>query len=315
MTINNEFEQEKHKLLAQLLSQAQESKDAASQESVVNQIVVTILRSRPLCRRFNGTPLQGVYQQIYDLAKQTLVVHIQQYLTNPQKNYLKIQPIHLYQLQKQIFRELLNDTQLKNMGLTAQKYRVNSELRSYALTELVRGIKLSGRLCHPHHSKFSASLYRTLYEEAVAETLAYVCLNIDLYDQYRGDGKFMNWVNFKLDKLLLKCYEKHQKYAHYELVSFDTLEQIKQPEPENDFAQILQDYLLRDPEKTFTAVYIRNRPEANFSSIAIAKLSGQSWEQISERFEIPVPTLSGFYNRWCRRFTPLIETELNHFFE
>ena len=70
----------------------------------------------------------------------------------------------------------------------------------------------------------------------------------------------------------------------------------------------------KDPDKMFTTVYIRDRPDANFSNIALAKFSGLSWEQISQQLDIPIPTLSSFYNRWCRRFAPLLKTELKKHF-
>ena len=322
MTTYNEFEQSKYSFLEKLLDEARTITDYQQKDLVINQIVAIVLRSRPLSRRFNGTPLKGVYQEIYDRAKQDLLNSLRQYLFDSRlkekqkKNniYERLTPAYLYILQKQIFQQLLDDNQLKKMGLAAQKYSVNSELRTYALTELVRAIKLSGRLCRPHTSKFSPSLYSTLYEEALSETFAYVCLNIDLYDPERGNRKFMNWVNFKLDKQILKCYIDFQKYTKHEIYSFSELEQIRQPSKSPDLSQILKEYLIKDPNKVFTTAYIRNRPDANFSMIALAKFSGLSWEEISQQLNIPVPTLSSFYNRWCRRFAPLLKTELKKYF-
>ena len=319
MTNSNEFEQARHQLLEKLLSKVQAMNDFKEQELAINQIAVIVLRSRPLCRQFNGTPLQGVYLEIYNRAKDNLNTHLCQYVAVGQtksksSNISQIKPAYLYRLQKQVFQSLLNDNQLKNMGLAAQKFAVNSELRTYALTELIKAINLSGRLCRPHVSKFSSSLYKTLYEEALAETFAYICLNIDMYDPDRGEGKFMNWVNFKLDKLILKCYQKSQKYSQYELPSFLDLEQISQPNDPPNLAQILQDYVIYNPNKIFTTTHIRNRPDANFNHITLAKLSGKTWEQISQQLNIPVPTLSSFYNRWCRRFAPLLKTELTKYF-
>ena len=212
MTISNEFEQSKYQRLEKLLRKALATKDYEQQNLAIDQTVAIILRSRPLCRRFNGTPLKGVYQEIYDRAKQELFDFIYQYLSgiNSPEEYQQISssqrltPAYLYRLQGEIFKRLLNDEQLKKMGLAAQMYPLNSELRTYALTELVKAIKLSGRLCRPHSSKFSHSLYSNLYEEALSETFVYICLNIDLYDSERGNRKFMNWVNFKLDKINFK---------------------------------------------------------------------------------------------------------------
>ena len=320
MASSNEFEREKHQLIKELLNRVQTINDLRQKESAIDSIAVTILRSRPLCRQFNGMPLQGVYREIYDLAKEDLQIHLHQYLeidavASPNtKRIQQIQPAYLYALQKRIFKNILDDVLLKKMGLTAQKYTVNSELRTYALTELIKAIKLSGRLSRPHVYKFSASLYQTLYEEALAETFAYICLNIDMYDPNRGNRKFMNWVNYKLDKFILKCYQKTQKYSQYELPSLSDLEQISQPSNTPNLAEILQEYLVQNPNSIFTTAHIRNRPDANFSRIALAKFSGNTWEQISQQLNIPIPTLSSFYNRWCRRFAPLLKTELQQHF-
>ena len=322
MSSVSKFEQERHQLIKQLVLEVATISGNQQKLSAINRIAAIILRSRPLCRRFNGTPLTGVYQDIYLQAKEQITDHLYQYLIlsksdKEPKSSLDIKqlsPGYLYELQTSIFKTILTDHQLKKMGLTAQNFLVNSELRTYALTELVKAIKLSGRLCRPHVKKFSASLYRTIYEEAVTETLCYVCLNIKLYDPNRGKGKFMNWVNYKLDKSVLKCYEMHNKHARFEIPSSQILDQIKQPAMVPDISQIIREYLIEDPDEIFSTTHIRNRSDANFTRIALAKFSGQSWENISQQLKIPIPTLSSFYNRWCRRFAPLIDTELKKYF-
>jgi hypothetical protein len=318
----NKLEQEKHRLVEQLVQRLLAVNNEGQKNNFINEIVVTILRSRPICHRFKGMPLIGVYQEIYLRAKEQLIDHLKMQINsvqNTQRSVTKtvLQPlsaVNLYKLQTQVFLKNLDDQQLKKMGLTAQNFALNSELRTYALTELVRAIKFSGRLCRPHRSKFSPDLYQTLYEEAIAETLGYICLNIDLYDPNRGDKKFMNWVNYKLDKSLLKCYGQYHKYAKFEIPSSQNLEQIVQVTAAPDLTEVLREYLIRDPDQIFRTTHIRNRPDANFTQVALAKFSGQSWEQISRKLDIPIPTLSSFYNRWCRRFTPLIDTELKQYF-
>jgi hypothetical protein len=318
----NKFEQEKHQLVEQLVRRLLAINNEGQKTSFINEIVVTILRSRPICHRFKGMPLTGVYQGIYLQAKEQLIHHLKMQINSPrstQKSGIKIvlqslSAVYLYKLQTQIFLKNLDDQQLKDMGLAAQNFPLNSELRTYALTELVKAIKFSGRLCRPHRSKFSPELYQRLYDEAIAETFGYICLNIDLYDPNRGDKKFMNWVNYKLDKSLLKCYGQYHKYAKFEIPSSQNLEQIVQVAAAPDLTEILREYIIRDPDQIFSTTHIRNRPDANFTQVALAKFSGQSWEQISRKLDIPIPTLSSFYNRWCRRFTPLIDTELKQYF-
>jgi hypothetical protein len=318
----NKFEQEKHQLVEQLVRRLLAVNNERQKTNLINEIVVTILRSRPICHRFKGMPLVGVYQEIYLQAKSQLIDHLKLQIDSVQSTqrgrtktvFQPLSAVYLYKLQTQVFLKNLDDQQLKNMGLTAQSFTLNSELRTYALTELVRAIKFSGRLCRPHKSKFSPDLYQTLYDEAIAETLGYICLNIEIYDPNRGDKKFMNWVNYKLDKSILKCYEQYHRYAKFEIPSSQNLEQIIQVTAAPDLTEILKEYLLRDPEQIFSTTHIRNRPDANFTHVALAKFSGQSWEQISRKLDIPIPTLSSFYNRWCRRFTPLIDTELKQYF-
>ena len=316
------LEQEKQQLVEELVEQLLKTNSSSQIATAIHQIAVTILRSRPLCRRFNGFPLTGIYQEIYLQAQEELIEELKNmYQMARSKNAAQakiglngLRSSNLYELQRKIFKENLGDRQLKQMGLAAQRYAVNSELRTYALTELIRAIKFSGRLCRPHLKKFSHNLYQKLYEDALTETLSYVCLNIDHYDPHRGDRKFMNWVNFKLDKTVLKCYEKYYRYAKFEVPSSPNIDLIIQPPSAPDLTQILREYLIQDPENIFQTTHIRNRPDANFTSVALAKFSGQSWEQISQQLDIPIATLSSFYNRWCRRFKPLLNSELKQYF-
>lgn len=318
----NKFEQERYEQVLKLLQQVQTTKSSQQKESVINQIAVIILRSRPICRRFNGEPLNGVYQEIYLQAKEQLIAHLRQHLirsdlsVNDQQilNRQPLNPVYLYAIQTEIFQRILNDSTLKKMGMSAQNFLVKSELRTYALTELIKGIQLSGKLRRPHNNKFSANLYHLLYQEALTETFTYICLKIDSYDPNRGQGKFMNWVNFNLDKFILKCYERYHKYSEYELSSLQDLERFGQPVNSPDLSKLLRQYLNQDPDKIFQTAHIKNRPDANFRQIALAKFSGKSWTEISLQLDIPVPTLSSFYNRWCRRFAPLLKTELKKYF-
>ena len=240
------FSQDRDKLLRELLQQAQSSNSLPKRQLVISRIAAIVMRSRPLCRQFNGTPLTGVYQEIYDLVKKQLLSQIEQKLIDYQKQnqtkrslskIKKLTPKDLYKMQTQTFQQILNHEQLKKLAISAQQYLPNSELRTYALTELIKGIKLSGKLCHPHVNKFPYYLYQSFYEEALTETMVYVCLNIDLYDPERGDKKFMNWVNFKLDKFMLKSYTQYNKYLEYNLPSFYDLEQISQPPQPFDLAE------------------------------------------------------------------------------
>lgn len=70
------FEQEKHQKIEELVQQVLQLTNDTQKQAAIHQIAVMVLRSRPLCRRFNGTPLIGVYQAIYLRAKEQLIKNI-----------------------------------------------------------------------------------------------------------------------------------------------------------------------------------------------------------------------------------------------
>lgn len=316
------YENKRNLRLQELLAQVKQVKNDTQRNAIAINIVAIILRSRPLCHHFNGMLPTGIYGEIYNLAKQTLLQKVQQALIkiNEQQQSTPnsplatiITPEELYALQTQVFQEIIDNEQLKKLAQSAKKFAPNSDLRSYALTELIRAIKLSNKLCRPHSHKFSDNLYQMIYEEALTETLAYICLNIDSYDPERGNKKFMNWVNFKLDKLILQCYAKYRQFTEYNFPSLQDIEQIKAPAASVNLSAILYQYIQQDPGKTFQKTHIRNRPDANFRYLALEKFSQKSWEEIADELKIPIPTLSGFYNRWCRRFQSILEEELQKY--
>ncbi|MEO0409806.1 MAG: hypothetical protein AAF289_20890, partial [Cyanobacteria bacterium P01_A01_bin.135] len=176
-----------------------------------------------------------------------------------------------------------------------------SDLRRHALAQLVEAIRLSGRLARPHRTTFSPMFYDLLYEEAVNKTLAYVCRRIDNYDPQRGNAKFMNWVNFRLDRTILDCRREFGEPAA--LPTLKDLEAIPQPEePTVSEADQVRQCLEADVDDSFKAAHVRHHPQANFRAIALARLDGQSWETIAAALSVKVPTLSSFYQRCCHKF-------------
>ena len=301
---------DKYKLIKQLLIEAQEQEKLSVQRNLILlRIVNIVLLMRPICRKFNGQPLDRVYQELYDLIKEKLLQEISKELTQYNSNNIFVGE-WIKEIQNQVFKQVLNDEQLKKLGMAAQNYPPKSALRGYALTELIRAIQLSGRLYHPHQEKFPAQLYQLLYEEAMTETLAYVCLNIDKYDPNRGNKKFMNWVNFRLDRLIFDCYRRFNYLPDRQLPSLQDIDQIYQQERQPSLSELIYQYIEEDTDNIFKSTYIRNSQNANFQNIALARFSGQSWEQISEELDIPISTLSSFFQRCCQRFTYLLQQEL-----
>lgn len=173
--------------LEQLVTEVQQhAPQTEGRQLALTQLVDEILRSRKICRQLGNQPLFGVYQKIYEQVRQQLLYDIDEQIDkyNPKQTNARV---WTNDLRNQALKKILDDAQLKNLALEAQHHPPHTELRQYALGELVEAIRLSGRLCHPHRESFSPQFYELLYDEAVNKTLTYVCQKIDNYDPERGE--------------------------------------------------------------------------------------------------------------------------------
>lgn len=300
--------------LKQLVIEAQQhAPQTADRQKVLIQLVDEILRSRKICRPPKGQSLSGIYLEIYQQLQQQLLHNIDQLIDkyNPQRT-----PIREWAntLRDNLFKEVLDDDQLKMLALVAQKHSSNSELRKQALIELVNAIVLSGRLCRPHRGICTENFYQLIYEEAVNQSLVYVCQKIDNYKPFNlqtgKPQKFMNWVNFRLDKMVIQSHMDFKERVSKEIPTINDLENIAEPESEVFFSELLRQCLEEDRNNLFKQEHIRNFPKANFRAIALASISGKTWEDISTEFEVKVPTLSSFFRRCCQKFAPLFKEYL-----
>jgi len=307
---NADDNKKREKTLKKLLQQLhQQNCSQKNQEYLVEKIARLVLRSRTFCRKYHGQPLFGIYQEIYTQAQLKLVEDI-----IPENSNSQISELGTVSWQKEIkikaFRSVLDDTKLKQLALTVQGSPPNSELRSYALRELIKAIKISGKLCRPYKYRFSPEIYQVIYEEALMETFMYICTKIDKYDPDRGKKKFMNWVNFKLEKAFLVCCGQFKIYQEFQFFELSDLDKIPTPAQTPSLAESLLEYIKRDPEQLFVESYIKGKPDANFRTIALGRISGQSWQEMAQQFNISVSTLSSFYRRNCQRFKSILEQKI-----
>lgn len=295
----------KDERLKQLVQEAQRYPPHSEERLLVlTKLVDEIMRSRKIARPFIGQPLFGIYKQIYEKLQQKLLHDIDEKIDNYNPKFTPLRE-WLYDLRHQVFRKILDDRQLKNLARETQLYPPNTELRHYALRELVEAIRISGKLAHPHRKRFSPQFYELIYEESVNKTLSYICRKIDTYDPERGSKKFMNWVNFRLDRFVIESCHEFREPKLSELPSLSDLEMIAQPEEPPSLFERVREIIEEDAENIFKQAHIKNRPDANFQAIALARFSGKTWEEISGEFEISISTLSVFYQRCCNKFRSL----------
>jgi DNA-directed RNA polymerase specialized sigma24 family protein len=271
-------------------------------------LVNKILQSRKIARSLIGQPLFGIYQEIYQQLQQELLHKVGEELSNYNPTRTPVRT-WINTLKNQAYRTVLDDLQLKKLALEAQQHPPSTELRQYALGELIEAIRLSGKLGHPHRTRFSGQFYDLLYEEAVNKTLTYVCRKIDTYDPQRGqEKKFMSWVNFRLDRVILEASREFREPNIIELPSLTELEEKMPPCESTSLLDKVRDSIEIDAKNMFKQTHIRNRVDANFQAIALARLSGKNWQEISEQFGIPLPTISSFFQRCCEKFRPQFQS-------
>lgn len=287
--------------LEQLIWQAQQA-DAATQSQLIMALAELLLRSRKIGRSPLGQPLTGIYQELRDRIYQQLLQDLPLALETYAPGLPTIKWVRA--MQRQAARNVLDDDQLKRLAMEAKKYPSKSAPRRHALVQLVEAIRLSNRLARPHRSKFSPQFYDLLYEEAVNKTLAYLCRRIDSYDPERGQNKkFMNWVNFRLDRTLIECRREFSDRNTQYLPNLQDLENLPQTEPAPSLIDDLRDYIRADPHGVFQSTHVKDHPNATFQAIALARLEDKSWENIAAEHSLKISTLSSFYQRWCNKFS------------
>lgn len=78
--------------------------------------------------------------------------------------------------------------------------------------------------------------------------------------------------------------------------------------------ETIREYIESDPDNVFRTTCIRSCPQANFSFIAIQRIEGRSWQEISDNLGgVSIPVLANFYVRCVQRFVPRIEEYLNNY--
>ena len=208
----------------------------------------------------------------------------------------------------QMGREEL-DEQLEQLALIAQQHPPLTPKRQLALGQLVGVILKSGRLCRPYRGQF-LHRYEEIYEEARQDLMFYVCQNIDKYNPERGG--VMAWCNVMLERRFFReAIPKVLDKQDIQKMTLSDLDNIALPEQLPSLTEVLQECIALDPENLFKNSYIENHPQANFQVLTQQRLEGKSWKDISQYFDIKLPTLSGFYYRCLNRFASNLKEYCN----
>ena len=208
------------------------------------------------------------------------------------------------------------DERLKQLATEAQRHPPKSLPRQQALAALLSAIQQSGKLAHPRQGQFQG-FYEDIYAKALQNLFAFICEHIDRYDPKK---EVLQWVNFLLRQrffieasreiLPLLPNENRQAQLKWQTLLDLDRHQLQETTLQPSLFEEIRQCLEEDPEGVFQATYVANQPKANFQFLAIKRLSGYTWKEISEEVGIKIPSLSSFYERSLAKFEPTIRRHL-----
>ncbi|NET51115.1 MAG: sigma-70 family RNA polymerase sigma factor [Merismopedia sp. SIO2A8] len=150
-------------------------------------------------------------------------------------------------------------------------------------------------------------MYEDIYLDALQRLFLHICEHIEEFDPDRGS--VLAWANFLLHRRFFIDASREYTRAvpsgtNPVSVTRLSLDALSYYQPTNDdrqgsiaIYQEMRDLLTDDPQGVFRQAHIMNRPDATFQRIALRRLDGFSWHEISMELRVPVPTLSSFYQR------------------
>ncbi|MEM7725815.1 MAG: hypothetical protein AAF208_05505 [Cyanobacteria bacterium P01_A01_bin.45] len=194
-----------------------------------------------------------------------------------------------------------------------------------ALTQLFNAMLLCDRLKRPQREKVDSQTYEDILSESMAGLWRFLCEKIETFDESRIDSNletsnFLVWINASMKFILKRSYFKNidnqsQKIRQeYQIINIDSTENQEIPAvtEEVPFSEEIRELIAQDPDKVFQTTCIREKPQANFKSIALLSLEGQSMKTISEQLGVPQQSLYTFYNRCIQKFIPTFHKHLQN---
>ncbi|EDX83563.1 hypothetical protein S7335_743 [Synechococcus sp. PCC 7335] len=212
------------------------------------------------------------------------------------------------------------DIYLRQLVVSAQNAPKGSAARQRALNELVTTLLQAQKLCRPCQGQLQL-LYEDIYAEALQRLFMFVCDRIDDYSLEKGE--VLQWVNFLLRRRFfidasrdyLPVAPKGLKVRDVKRLTLQHLDSSNPSElnPPSTLRLSLEvkACLIEDTEGLFRSVSVVDHPRANFQYIAIKRLEGYSWQDLSDDLGVPVPMLSSFYRRCLARFATKLSAYLS----
>jgi hypothetical protein len=209
---------------------------------------------------------------------------------------------------------------LKQLAIAAQQQPPRSRDRQRALARLIRELQRSNKLVRPRPGQFQG-FYQEIYAEALQRLFAHLCDKIDAYKPDRGE--VLQWANFLLNRQFFIEASREFLPTVYKGLDPRTIQRLSLedldrhnphevnpqlvPLPSQQVMQCLED----DPDGLFQQTCIDRHPNATFQLLAIRRLQGYSWQDLTAELGVSIPTLSSFYQRCLTKFAPRLKVYLS----
>jgi hypothetical protein len=201
---------------------------------------------------------------------------------------------------------MVSEEQLSYLVTEARKYQAGSAERQKILTKIIRSI--ANKLWKEN---------TPYYQDALQQTWLYFCQNIcegnagNPYDPNRAS--LVTWLNFYLKKRLQDFYINNQKEKFTKASTpidpldsggtnqaVELIETIPAPPDVPPLLEEVKEWVETDPEGELRQIYITNHPEITCQVLILRRLPPEtSWKTLSAEFNLPISTLSSFYQRQC----------------
>jgi len=230
----------------------------------------------------------NIYSDVYEEAKNELWIWLYQNINtyNPSKgkftawlNFRFDMILRNSQVEKQDpFIQKLNGKIIRT------KYKLTNLIKSINQEDLILGFILQSKQLLP-----SSLITKIIFLSTVQLLLSQLMLKKPLL----------------ADSILFEIAKQSVPNATTLVNIDDEMEKIPQPELEQPLSEQLREYLETDPNKVLQK-HIRAHPEATFQVIALKRLEGISWKELSKSFNIQIPALSNFFQRHLQNIAPEI---------
>lgn len=195
------------------------------------------------------------------------------------------------------------DAQLRNLVAQACGHPPGSPQRQKLLTQIIR--------------LTSSKLWRegtAYYQDALQQTWLYFCRNLcegltgQTYDP--SYGSVVTWLNaylkrrlqdFYLDQTRLKAttvFVKTYQSDGGEII--DPVDNLPATPPAPPLLENVEIWAKSDSDGELGNTHIKGRPDVTCQVLILKRLPPEiSWKDLSTEFNLPIPTLSSFYQRQC----------------